>query len=105
MPRGRARHGDHGQRVIRARGGVDAAHHGVQVAPFLVPPSAVGRVVLLARDHPLIAVAARERLNPAGRVGGIEVGAAGHVGEGVGGQQVALGIIGERPQEPFLLLR
>ena len=61
--------------------------------------------MLLARDHPLVAVAAGDRLHPAGRVGGIEVGSPGHVGEGVGGEQVTLGIIGERPQEPLLLLR
>lgn len=105
MPGGRARHGDHGQRVVRARGGVGAAHHGVQLAPVLVPSGAVGRVVLLARDHPLLAVAARDRLHPAGRVRRIEVCPSGHVGERVGRQQVTLEIIGERPQEPFLLLR
>jgi hypothetical protein len=61
--------------------------------------------VLLARDHPLLAVAARDRLHPAGRVGRIEVGPAGHVGEGVGREQVTLEVIGERPQESLLLLR
>ena len=103
--RSRARDGDHGQRVVCARRGVGAAHHGVQLAPLLVPPGAVGRVVLLARDHPLPAVAAGDRLHPAGRVGRIEVGPAGHVGERVGREQVTLEILGERPQEPLLLLR
>jgi hypothetical protein len=60
--------------------------------------------VLLAGDHPLVAVTAGEGLDPAAGIGGVEIGAAGDIGECVGGQQVALGVLGEWPQEAFLLL-
>src|SRR3954452_25258780 len=100
-----SRHGDHGERVVGARVGIGAADDGVQLTPGLVPPGAVGRVVLLAGEHPLVTVTAGDRLDAGGGVTGVEVRAPADVGEGVGGQQVALGVIGERPQEALLLLR
>ena len=103
--RDRARHGDHGERVVGARVGIGAADDGVQLASGLVPAGAVGRVVLLAGDHPLVTVTARDRLDPAGWVRRVEVRAPADVGEGVGGQQITLCVIGERPQEALLLLR
>src|SRR3954454_1074920 len=63
-----SRHGDHGERVVGARVGIGAADDGVQLASRLVPPGAVGRVVLLAGEHPLVTVTAGGRLDAAGGV-------------------------------------
>ena len=84
---------------------VGAADHRVEVGAVAVPAGAVGRVVLLPGDHPVVAVASGQGLDPAGRVGRVEVRAAGDVGERVGGQQLTLLVLDEGPQQAFLLLR